>query len=184
MKKDRLTILSIVFLGINIVFTIAYDLYYAFGYEYGLVKGDTGISSIGTIASWVVTIACTVLLIVGVLTQKKIFFCLYYGFNIFFSLVGMGSQIIANIDHLSMNKFIPLNIFSALSNIAFNAFMLLFILIVFKWKEKTSFDTYNNNGYSSVNLNTDVLLEYKQLLDSGVITQEEFDKKKWELLNM
>lgn len=83
-----------------------------------------------------------------------------------------------------MNKFIPLNIFSALSNIAFNAFMLLFILIVFKWKEKTSFDTYNNNGYSSVNLNTDVLLEYKQLLDSGVITQEEFDKKKWELLNM
>lgn len=73
MKKDRLTILSIVFLGINIVFTIAYDLYYAFGYEYGLVKGDTGISSIGTIASWVVTIACTVLLIVGVLTQKKYF---------------------------------------------------------------------------------------------------------------
>lgn len=184
MKKDRLTILSVVFLGINIVFKIAYDLYYAFGYEYGLVKGDTGVSSIGTIASWVVTIACTVLLIVGVLTQKKIFFCLYYGFNIFFSLVGMGSQIIANIDHLSMNKFIPLNIFSALSNIAFNAFMLLFILIVFKWKEKTSFDTYNNNGYSSVNLNTDVLLEYKQLLDSGVITQEEFDKKKWELLNM
>lgn len=184
MKKDRLTILSVVFLGINIVFTIAYDLYYAFGYEYGLVKGDTGISSIVTIASWVVTIACTVLLIVGVLTQKKIFFCLYYGFNIFFSLVGMGSQIIANIDHLSMNNFIPLNIFSALSNIAFNAFMLLFILIVFKWKEKTSFDTYNNNGYSSVNLNTDVLLEYKQLLDSGVITQENFDKKKWELLNM
>ena len=30
----------------------------------------------------------------------------------------------------------------------------------------------------------DELLKFKQLLDAGVITQEEFDKKKKELLNL
>ena len=32
--------------------------------------------------------------------------------------------------------------------------------------------------------NADVLLKYKSLLDSGAITQQEFDSKKGELLNM
>lgn len=30
----------------------------------------------------------------------------------------------------------------------------------------------------------DELLKYKQLLDAGAITQEEFDRKKWELLHL
>jgi len=31
---------------------------------------------------------------------------------------------------------------------------------------------------------TDELMKYKELLDSGVITQEEFDAKKKQLLNL
>lgn len=32
------------------------------------------------------------------------------------------------------------------------------------------------------NCNADEIMKYKQLLDNGIITQEEFDKKKQELL--
>lgn len=31
--------------------------------------------------------------------------------------------------------------------------------------------------------NADALLKYKQLLDEGVITEEEFNEKKWQILN-
>lgn len=40
---------------------------------------------------------------------------------------------------------------------------------------------YNNNSYTS---NEDELIKYKELLDSGVITPEEFESKKKELLNI
>ena len=46
--------------------------------------------------------------------------------------------------------------------------------------------TNNQNQYSSQKReqasSADALLKYKQLLDSGVLTQEEFDRKKEELL--
>lgn len=45
----------------------------------------------------------------------------------------------------------------------------------------------NSGRYTSAAQNTDTvdrLKKYKELLDSGVITQEEFDAKKKELLNM
>ena len=41
----------------------------------------------------------------------------------------------------------------------------------------------NNSNVISGGSVADELLKFKQLLDSGVISQEEFDKKKQELLN-
>ena len=46
--------------------------------------------------------------------------------------------------------------------------------------EKTSY-TPSMTNISSV---ADEIKKYKELLDSGILTQEEFDKKKKELLNL
>lgn len=45
-------------------------------------------------------------------------------------------------------------------------------------KEASKVDVYNNYQVS----NADEIIKFKQLLDDGIITQEEFDKKKQELL--
>ncbi|EQE00563.1 short C-terminal domain protein [Clostridioides difficile CD9] len=51
-------------------------------------------------------------------------------------------------------------------------------------------DSTNNNKPQTYNINssnndsTDEILKFKKLLDEGAITQEEFDAKKKELLNL
>ena len=49
-----------------------------------------------------------------------------------------------------------------------------------------AFNDYKENGETSNHTisNADELKKYKELLDSGAITQEEYDKKKKELLNL
>ena len=189
MKKNNLNILAVVFLGLNIVFLLAYDLYYAFGYEYGLVNQNMGVSSLSTIIPWIFAIVTTVLLIIGVLKQSKIFFCIHYGYQIIYSFVKTIFVTFQYANVSSMRTYIPINIISGLSSISFNIFMLLFIFIVFNWKEKkaNTFNEYNiaeNVVGNAEKASPDILLEYKELLDSGAITQDEFDNKKKELLNL
>ena len=49
--------------------------------------------------------------------------------------------------------------------------------------QKTNNNTINNKQYSEIG-QADEIIKYKQLLDSGVITQDEFDQKKKQLLNL
>jgi len=42
---------------------------------------------------------------------------------------------------------------------------------------------YDNNNSSKASEKTDELIKFKQLLDSGAITQEEYDKEKNRILN-
>lgn len=44
--------------------------------------------------------------------------------------------------------------------------------------------TQNTNGFVAPRSEADELMKYKELLDSGVITQEEFDAKKKQLLGV
>lgn len=44
--------------------------------------------------------------------------------------------------------------------------------------------TIRENKYTNTNSNFDEIKKLKNLLDSGAITQEEFDKKKKQLLNL
>ena len=50
------------------------------------------------------------------------------------------------------------------------------------WREVKERTNERNEVKTSNNSNADEIIKFKQLLDSGVITQEEFDKKKQELL--
>lgn len=45
-------------------------------------------------------------------------------------------------------------------------------------------DAYNHNNTTASSSNADELKKYKELLDSGIITQEEFDAKKKQLLGL
>lgn len=49
-------------------------------------------------------------------------------------------------------------------------------------KTRNKIDTLNNNTKSQISA-ADEILKFKSLLDQGIISQEEFDKKKKDLLN-
>lgn len=188
MKKNNLTILAVVFLGLDIVFTLAYYIYSFYvrrfygepSYQYGYYDATVPKR---TIIGIVFVCIFLILLIVGVIIKNKIIFCVAYGLNIVSAFINMVYYTIFNISIESLRYFVPESILYGLSRTTFNIFMLLFILIVFKWKEQPV--VYNgSNSHDKKDLNTDLLFEYKQLFDNGVITQEEFDKKKYELLNL
>lgn len=63
-------------------------------------------------------------------------------------------------------------------------FLLAVIGIVFRWK-RISMPKKTHTPKCKENLSiTNELKQYKELLDSGIITQEEFDKKKKQLLGL
>lgn len=55
---------------------------------------------------------------------------------------------------------------------------------IYKIITKILIDRQNNNKISNFESKADELKKYKELLDSNAITQEEYDKKKKELLNL
>lgn len=59
---------------------------------------------------------------------------------------------------------------------------ILGLIIVIVQKDKN--ENINQNAIINNNSNADELKKYKELLDSGIITQEEFEKKKQQLLGI
>ena len=84
---------------------------------------------------------------------------------------------------------ITLLIFSwvAVISIAFGCLVFIFSIITIKKKTNQGNTISNDEQYSQTDVSTDPsneIRKYKSLLDDGMITQEEFDAKKKQLLNL
>jgi len=184
MKKNNLFNLAAIFAGISILFSIVYEVLFIFFFNYGAVKDSSNIWEL--VISGVITVVFTVLLIIGIVTQKKIFFLFCYGcyiiYNLFYALYNLVNSVLYEPEY-----YIHI-VFSSLSSLMINICMLLFILGMFKWKEKL--DSVNtmiahlNHAKGNDTMNqADKLMEYKELLDIGAISEEEFEAKKKEIMH-
>jgi hypothetical protein len=101
----------------------------------------------------------------------------------------------------SKNRFTGIDLFSTQNqNIMNDTNRILFCSGIFSFKKtnefansvgvkiKSAFENYKSQDISEVNQTVnsaaDEILKFKNLLDCGVITQEEFDAKKKQLLNL
>ena len=177
MKNNKLFNVSAIFLVLYVLFTIVYDivLFSLYG-------------SVGTFVNSALTLVFAVFILIGVFTQKKVFFILYYVLITIGDIISLPISIFTNIS-MDTKYFVAMT-FSALGSIALNMFFLILILAMFKWKESLDtankmMMTLNNTKETEYNKSTsaDKLLEYKELLDIGAITVEEYNMKKNELLN-
>lgn len=179
MKKDNLKTLFIVFSALNIVFNVAYILFYhIFSIQ------DIGVDLILPIFNTITAI----ILSIGILRQKKSLCCVYFIAQSLVSFIAIIIHII-NCFQYSFAEYVQVKIvycFSSLRSITFNIIMLLFVIVAFRLKEKTDIIPIENNLITKdqSEFSADMLIEYKNLLDIGAITQEEFENKKKELINL
>ena len=96
---------------------------------------------------------------------------------------------------MTTSGFNPLVIGVLVGIVAVAAVICFVFIFISKKKRNATTDNsnlyeYNNNSYNETNstinntANPDELRKYKALLDDGIITQEEFEAKKKELLNL
>lgn len=188
MKKSSLLTISGILTLAKVLFTVVYDLLYCFVYEYGLYKNEYTETKtvIIDVIEYVIIIASLIILSIGFFKKNKQLICAYFGLDCVLVVRYICSNIhtmIVTKDVANGIRLIPLNI----SNLLFDAAMILFVIAMF---EKSQEDNRNNllpvtdNTFVNNVENTDKMLQYKKLLDDGTITQEEFDRKKKELLNL
>ena len=88
-----------------------------------------------------------------------------------------------------MNQYNPNiagTVFGALLGIAVYVIFLMYFIKLHNYSEMdhaASGEQRGNYSASDISFQADILTKYKDLLDRGVITQEEFDEKKDEILN-
>lgn len=68
--------------------------------------------------------------------------------------------------------------------IAINVISLVLAIVMKYWNASVFATKHNNNISDDRKESLDDLIAYKELLDSGALTQEEFDKKKKQLLDL
>lgn len=68
--------------------------------------------------------------------------------------------------------------------IAINVISLVLAIVMKYWNGSVFVTKHNNNISDDRKESLDDLIAYKELLDSGALTQEEFDKKKKQLLDL
>lgn len=166
---------------ITVISTILTILFFIIGLvaqqqeNYDLV----GISIYIMILAGIIALPCLVLFFYSfkmelTVTNKRI-----YGKTVF------GRQIDLPLDSISA---VSKGIFESI-NIATSSGKISFMYIsnrddIYKIITKILIDRQNNNKISNFESKADELKKYKELLDSNAITQEEYDKKKKELLNL
>lgn len=138
-----------------------------------------GISTYIMIPAGIIALPCIVLFLYSfkmelTVTNKRI-----YGKTVF------GKQIDLPLDSISA---VSKGIFESI-NIATSSGKISFIYIsnrndIYKTITKILIDRQSNNKTSNSESKADELKKYKELLDSNAITQEEYDKKKKELLDL
>lgn len=127
----------------------------------------------------------TVLFIIGLKKENPVLMTIKFVYGIISNVFGLVNQIIGSSYHgVSYLNLVSL-IAGSLSGIVWNLVLLFVVIIIFKATEDKSKTTVPLAVVQPENKDrTGMLQEYKNLLDMGAITQEEFEEKKKELLNI
>ena len=174
-------IISFVILNIKSM-TIIGDSVWSEPYKVSAIDCMEG--SLGFIPLCVLYLLCSIMCLVSIISKNKEKDGVIHGVLAIMLFVSVNWNLITSTsgDHIISNNF-PGGLFEI---VLFLAVVVAFAkrspLITGPSKEESVPKTIINNV--NENTNADEIKKYKDLLDNGAITQEEFDEKKKQLLNL
>lgn len=126
----------------------------------------------------------SICLIIGILKRNKTLISAYIAYpvinfigNILYCIIAIFGGTVYGIS-LYISQLM-----NGLGSIAFTVALILLILRLFDLKGEPNSKGIEPN-HKELTFDTNLLIDYKNLLDSGAITQEEFDAKKKEVLGL
>lgn len=185
-KNNIYIIISSVILFVMIIFKIAQDkiAYYFLIY---LGFNNTIFLVLDIIRQFILEALFFSFLFIGLINKRQISYVILSGINTLRILI---FQIVNNID--IFNSIIKIkkisylyynNLFSLTIALIFAIVMLIITIAIYKKPQKQKTLSVAIESNNKINM-YDELIQYKELLDNGTITQEEFDKAKNEILKL